>query len=328
MLSRISATHTFTVVESRTVTLKYEVECSWPSRASLMRSTTIEALDTLQLLELRPSSLALLEGAGHFVSLADYLHKLGLGDDAVAISICFTNIYQQLMQRNPSTYLPIVVWGLQRLSRFGASEGLNAAKRVVDMCREAAATLRGDYGVGLARSLCLYSDYLAGNGDFDEALTYAVEALGMQRKAPTSQEDSDRPFVSWEASGEEHVALTSARTISRPYETAFDDMINLGNYAFVLKSVGRWSEALIIATEAINCLHALGKCVSCAMDLSSQFKWVQDDHQFIMSRICAPGPPLAASISGVDDLDELNSREDVPGEGNGSGAQSTALVRS
>lgn len=291
-----------------------------------MRATTIRALETLQLLDLEPSNLALWEGARHLIDLGSYLYDLGLEEDAAAISIGVTNIYQTLMQRNPRTYLPYVGWGLRRLAgiHFGTPEGLDFAKRAVDICREATTMPQEDYCVDLARSLHAYSDHLIVSGRYDEALTYVVEALAMQRKAPTAQQGSDCLAVTWEASGEERVAFSSARTISRAYDTAFDEMCNLGAYAYVLLSMGRWSEALIIATEAINCLEALGKYDYCAVDIPYWLMRRREDHQYIMSRMCPPSSPLAASISDVDE-DNLDN-EDSAGEG-GSDARSAALVR-
>ncbi|KAG9226700.1 hypothetical protein CCMSSC00406_0006075 [Pleurotus cornucopiae] len=300
LLDCISATHTFTIEETRgPEPFRYLSRPSWPSQASLMRSTTIRAFETLQLLELEPSNLALWEGADHLLDLGNYLYDLGLEEDAAAIFIGVSNVYQTLMQRNARTYLPYVAWGLRRLFyiHFGTLEGLGFAKRAVHICRETATMLQEDYCVDLARSLCIYSDHLSAKGHFDEALTYAAEALAMQRKAPTAQQGSDCLVVSWEASGEERVALSSARTISRAYDTAIDEMSYLGVYAYVLLSMGRWSEALIITTEAINCLGALGKCDSWVKDVSFGFPWVYEDHQYVVSKICSPSSPLAASIS-------------------------------
>ncbi|KAG9226701.1 hypothetical protein CCMSSC00406_0006074 [Pleurotus cornucopiae] len=327
LLGRISDTYTFTTEETRgPPSFRYLPMPSRPTRASLVRSATIRALETLQLLELRPSDLPLRGGTGHLVGLGNYLRKLGLAEDAAAIFIGVTRIYQALTQRNPRTYLPYVAWGLGRLSlvHFGTPKGLDAAKQAVDICREIATMVQEDYCVDLARSLHAYSDHLIVSGRYDEALTYVVEALAMQRKAPTAQQGSDCRAVTWEASGEERVAFSSARTISRAYDTAFDEMCNLGAYAYVLLSMGRWSEALIIATEAINCLEALGKYDYCAVDIPYWLMRRREDHQYIMSRMCPPSSPLAASISDVaeDNLDN----EDSAGEG-GSDARSAALVR-
>ncbi|KAF7440095.1 hypothetical protein PC9H_000439 [Pleurotus ostreatus] len=327
LLGRISATQAFTVEETRgPICVVYRTERRWPSRPSLMRMATIE---TLQLLELDPSDLALWEGAVHLLYLGKYLFDLRLEDDAAAICVGVVNLYQALMRRNPRTYLPCVAWGLELLSciHFGTTEGLDAAKRAVDICRETAAVLQEDYRVDLAHSLRLYSNHLAANGCFDEALVYAVEALAMQRQAPLPQHDPDCPSVCWEASGEEHVALSSARTICRPYDSAIDEMLCLGIYAQILRSVGRWSEALIIATEAVRCADAFAEQRSFGFtrNLESWVVGVHEEHRIVMARICAPRPPLSASIDDVDELDELDS-DDSSRQG-GSDAQSAALVR-
>lgn len=328
-LLRTILPHTFTIEETRG---PLSFECrhgqSTPSRTSLMRSTTIEALETLQLLELDPASLALWEGSSHLMGLGLYLEDLRLGDDAVAIYIGITNIYQTLMQRDPGTYLPSAVWGLQRLShiQFGTREGLDTAKQAVDICRGAAAMLREDYSLYLAHSLSIYSHRLAASRHFDEALAYAVEALAMQRKAPIAQQDPGCFLVCWEASGEENIALTSARTISRPYDTALNDMSSLGIYARILRSLGRWSEALIITTEVIHCLEALVKWdTNMTRYLSHQLIRWHKIHRNLMARTCPPRPPLAVTISKADDPAELDNK-DPSGQG-GYEAQSAALVR-
>lgn len=323
MLSRIAATYTFTLEESRGPLSRSYGAWFMPSQASLMRMATIE---TLQLLELDPSDLALWEGAKHLMDLGSYLDDLGLEADAAAIFIGATNIYQILMQKNPSTYFPYVTWGYAKLSwiHYGTQEGLNVAKRAVDICREAAAMSLEDSSTELIWSLRVYVNHLASRDYFDEALTSAMEALTLQRKAPTAHQDSDCVSVSWEASGEEHVALSSARTFSRPYEAAIDDLFCLGTYSFILGSLGRWSEALIIDTEALHCVNAIVDCESWTEDLSSWLTMLHDDHQYIMSRICPPSSPLVASISDVadDDLDH----EDSAGEGD-SGTLSGVLMQ-
>ncbi|KAG9226698.1 hypothetical protein CCMSSC00406_0006077 [Pleurotus cornucopiae] len=326
LLGRICATQVFTMEETRgDICVVYRTERRWPSRPSLMRMATIE---TLQLLELDPSDLALWEGAVHLLCLGKYLFDLRLDEDAAVICIGVINVYQSLMRRNPRTYLPCVAWGLELLSciHFGTTEGLDAARRAVDICRETATVLQEDYRVDLAHSLRLYSNHLAANGCFDEALTYAVEALAMQRMAPVPPHDRDCPSVCWEASGEEHVALSSARTICRPYDSAIDEMLCLGIYAQILRSVGRWSEALIIATEAVRCADAFAerRCFAFTRSLESWVVGVHEEHRIVMARVCAPGTLLAVSNDDVDDSDELDN-EDFSRRG-GSGTRSAALV--
>ncbi|KAL4257118.1 hypothetical protein AB1N83_012086 [Pleurotus pulmonarius] len=237
LLGRISATYTFLIEEHRgPISFEYRGDCKL-SQATLMRSATICALETLELLELKPSDLALHEGADHLLYLCISLLHLGLKEDAAAIFIGIINIYQRLMQRNLGTYLPYVVWGLVRLSwhGLGTAEGLDAAKRAVDICREAAAMMGEDCSTHLISSLRTYSCQLVVNDQFDEALTYAAEALEVHRNAPTVRQDSDGLTICWEASGEEHVAFSSARTISRPYQMAIDNVYTLAIYANVLR---------------------------------------------------------------------------------------------
>ncbi|KAG9226005.1 hypothetical protein CCMSSC00406_0009102 [Pleurotus cornucopiae] len=125
----------------------------------------------------------------------------------------------------------------------------------------------------------------------------------------------------------EHVALSPARAMSRPYNTALEDMFSLAMYADTLRFVGRWSEALIVATAVVQCLRAL-------VQLQWESEWTEDlerrlgdwreDHRDIMLRVCAPGTPLVAAISEVEDVDERDGKE-ASGEG-ASLAESAALV--
>ncbi|KAJ8700641.1 hypothetical protein PTI98_003649 [Pleurotus ostreatus] len=311
LLSRVSDTYTFTIEETRGAD---PIGYRYQSDVSLMRSTTIEVLQTLQLLEFEPSKLALREGFQHLRSLGNQLVRLELEEDAAIIFTRTINIYELLMQRNPGTYLPYVAWGLRSMASicYGTSEGLDAAKRAVDTCKEVASMLREEYSLHLVRSLQVYSCHLAENGHLDDALAYAKEALAMQRKAPVPQQDSGCLSISWEASGDERVALSSERTIFRAYEMAADDALCLGPYTHVLVRMGRWSEALIIATETVNCLDALARCQPHSMDLKLWLISVQERRQDIISKICSPGPPLVATVSEVDDLDNFDHD---PGEG-------------
>lgn len=84
--------------------------------------------------------------------------------------------------------------------------------------------LQEGYCDSLADSLHLYAHHLAARERFDAALVHAAEALAVQRRAPTAQQDSGGLSVSWAASGAEHVALSPARTMCRPYKMALKDI--------------------------------------------------------------------------------------------------------
>ncbi|KAG9226699.1 hypothetical protein CCMSSC00406_0006076 [Pleurotus cornucopiae] len=329
LLARISATCTFPIEESRgAVSFEHTGECKL-SQATLMRSTTIRVLETLQLLELKPSELALHEGADHLIYLGLSLLDLGLADDAAPIFVAITNIYQRLMHRNPHAYRPYVVWGLERFSwtRLGSPEGLDAARRAVGVCREAAAACEGECAPHLISSLHIYSRQLDAHDHPDEALACAAEALALQRQAPHDP-DAECRTICWEASGEAHVALSAARAFARPYETAVNDMLSLWLYGDALAAVGQWAEALIIATEVVQCLRALVVWDEQWTSLARWLVWWHEKHGDLMVRICAPGAPLAASITVVDDLDEFDELADEGGRGEGaSGSRSVALIR-
>ncbi|KAF9497569.1 hypothetical protein BDN71DRAFT_594203 [Pleurotus eryngii] len=275
-----------------------------------MRSTTIQVLQTLQSLEREPSNLALWEGAQYLINLGIYLNDLDLEEDAAAIFMGITTIYQTLMQSNPRTYLPYVAWGLGYLAGiyFGTPEGLEFAKQAVDICGGVAATLQD--GSSLARSLSIYALHLSENDDFDSAVTFAKEALAIQRKVSTPQQDPGCLSVTWEASGEEPVVLSSARTIFRTYDAAINDVVCLRIYADSLIHAGRWSEALIVTTEVVNCLDALAKCSPLIQDLNIWLGEMHEDHRYIIANICSPDHPLVATISEVDDLDDSGHEDD------------------
>ncbi|KAF4604299.1 hypothetical protein EYR38_004721 [Pleurotus pulmonarius] len=307
LLERISASYTFPSEELRGAeSLGYKLtddEIPLQARVSLLRSTTIEVLQTLQLLENQPYNLSLWEGAQHLMQLGNDLNDLELKDDAAAVVIWSTAIYQTLMQRNPITYLPYVAWGLAQLAaiRNGTPEGLHTVKRGVDLCREMAAISQVDCSSYLAKSLCLYADHLITNGRFEEALIHSREALAIQRKAPASQEGLDSIPVCWEAPGEECVSLSSARSFSRPYQTAVEDGVCLAVYAKSLGLVDQFSEALIVATEAIACLEALTKYDPQTQAFEVWLSIMREDRENLIMSICTPSPPLVASISAVDE---------------------------
>ncbi|KDQ32906.1 hypothetical protein PLEOSDRAFT_153422 [Pleurotus ostreatus PC15] len=325
LLRRISATYIFTTEEIRgPQSFEYRLIPHEHSRANLMRSTIIQVLQTLQSLEHEPSNLALWEGAQHLFNLGISLNDLDLEEDAVAIFMGLTVVYQTLMQRNPGTYLPYVTWGLGYLAGiyFGTPEGLGFAKQAVDICGGVAATLQD--GSSLARSLSIYALHLAENDDFDSAVTFAKEALAIQRKVSTPQQDPGCLPVTWEASGEEPIVLSSARTIFRTYDAAINDAVCLRIYADSLIHAGRWSEALIVTTEVVNCLGALAKCSPLIQDLNIWLGEMHEDHQYIIANICSPDPPLVASISEVADLDDSGHEDDF---GEDASSKSALLVQ-
>ncbi|KAG9226703.1 hypothetical protein CCMSSC00406_0006072 [Pleurotus cornucopiae] len=178
MLARISTTHIFTIKETRgPASFGYSSRHGWPSRASLMRSTTVEVLQTLQLLDIEPSNLALWEGADHLMDLCLYLSDVMLQEDAAAIFIGSpTYTKPSCREIRVPTYLTLP-GDLDVFPTFTLGPRKDW-------------TLRSGH-------LHLYSDHLAANGHFDDALTYAVEVLAMQRKAPTAQQGSDCLAVSW-----------------------------------------------------------------------------------------------------------------------------------
>lgn len=144
----------------------------------------------------------------------------------------------------------------------------------------------------------MYSSHLINNGYIADGLARAREAPAIQCRAPALQNGFDCVTVLWKASGEEHIALTSARTILRSYETAVDDLVCLKMYAIGLAYVGRWSEALIIANEAMNCLDALTKCGQQVGHSELWFQSMEERHQNIISNLCSP--PRALDVQHND----------------------------
>ncbi|KAL4256705.1 hypothetical protein AB1N83_012378 [Pleurotus pulmonarius] len=314
LLRHISATYTFTTEETRGAEY-FPYESDIPETlppGTLMRSATIEALQILQLLEFEPAMLCLWEGAHHLMQLSNCLNKLALKDDAVAILTWLTTIYQTLMQRKSNTYLPYVTWGLWRLAnlRYGTSEGLDTIRYAVDICREMTATSQVEHSSDLVTSLCHCSSHLLENGYFEDAVACTEEALAIQRKAPALQDDPNCPSVFWEASGDMHIAHSPSRTICRSYEMAVEEGVCLAMRTLSLVFAGRWSEGLIIATEAINCFDALIKCSRSRSYEGWRMRMQSEKYENIASNIWSPDAPLVAAISDADDLDH----EEIPGE--------------
>lgn len=121
----------------------------------------------------------------------------------------------------------------------------------MDICGGVANTLQDGSSSGI------YALHLTENDDFE--CSYVRE--GSTCKVSTPQQDSGCLLVTWEASGEEPVVLSSTRTIFRPYDAAVNDAVCVRIYADSLIHAGRWSEALIVTTEVVNCLDALAKCM-------------------------------------------------------------------
>ncbi|KAG5220338.1 Tetratricopeptide repeat family [Salix suchowensis] len=242
-LSFISASHTLAVDD-------FEGSYTRPGHQSS---------EIIQLLESKPSSLSIPDGAEQLLDLGNYLWDLGLGDDAAAIDTWAITIYRTLMLGNNTAFMPYVAWGLLNLASFrsGTQDGLNASKSAVSMYKAMVDTITTfDYSSHLPRAMRNHSVELFLNGLYDDSVESAKEALALQRKVSDSTPLYDT-WIQWEASGEEIVVFSSARHFQRSQNMAFEEGMCLQQLACSLAMVGRYNEALIAGNEAFNCYQAL-----------------------------------------------------------------------
>ncbi|KAF7426115.1 hypothetical protein PC9H_008481 [Pleurotus ostreatus] len=262
-LSFISASRTFAVDDfdgsyTRPLELTTYMTHTGP-QASLMRVAVIKVLEIIQLLESKPSSLSIPDGAEQLLDLGNYLWDLGLSDDAAAIDTWAITIYRTLMMGNNTAFMPYVAWGLLNLASFrsGTQDGLNASKSAVSMYKAMVDTITTfDYSSHLPRAIRNLSVELMINGLYKDSVESAKEALALQRKVSDSTPLYDT-WIQWEASGEEIVVFSSARHFQRSQNMAFEEGMCLQQLACSLAMVGRYSEALIAGNEAFNCYQAL-----------------------------------------------------------------------
>ncbi|KAL4256469.1 hypothetical protein AB1N83_012202 [Pleurotus pulmonarius] len=268
---------------------------------TLLRSTTVEALRMQQLIESEPAQLwTSPEGVMQLSCLAFDLDHLYLKEDSVAIAHWMITIYQALLRQNPA-YMPYLAWGLRCLSsfRFGSSEGLSSAQSAVLIYGQLDATSSRDYSlfVALSRRVLSWHQYIT--GDYDNALESARQALEMQRKIPDQYSDEDT-LIAWEASGDDGLVFTSSSSVVRSYLMAVVEGLCLNIYALSLAAVGRYPDACVVGSEAINCFSALSKYHPDALLDKILLKLLESRPKWASITYEPAGAPTGASITEVE----------------------------
>ncbi|KAL0948595.1 hypothetical protein HGRIS_011152 [Hohenbuehelia grisea] len=111
----------------------------------------------------------------------------------------------------------------------------------------------------LTKALSSHSRYLYQAGLWEESLDLTREALRLYRdQYPRRLDDAIRyPMVSWTASGEAEVVLTSQREFSLFSNLAWREAFTLETMASSYAALGCYSEARVAGGDALSCLQAL-----------------------------------------------------------------------
>ncbi|KAL0959668.1 hypothetical protein HGRIS_011368 [Hohenbuehelia grisea] len=185
---------------------------------------------------------------------------IGFRAYAASVASAATQIYSRLWGSNRSNqFLYYLAFALFRSSVYSedGDDSLQTAGEAVVAWTELHGSSRSDsHAANLTNALGAYSARLSWHGRFEEALEYSREGLSVIRQVPNTSSRREQT-IRWEGSGNATVVFTSRRSITRSADIAYAEVYALYCYAVILGSCGRYSEAFLTGTEAINCYQAL-----------------------------------------------------------------------
>ncbi|KAL0959759.1 hypothetical protein HGRIS_011449 [Hohenbuehelia grisea] len=233
---------------------------------SLFNSALIEAYHASSLLVFRSNSRGppIQRSAKAVIFLSEHLHNLGFDDLAAPLFQCAITLYSTLYSGFPCPqYRRCLAFALFRGSRYDhPSQRLAYSERALGIYEALCAQSSDphDFG-GLAQALEAHSQNLMVNGLIDESLDIARQLLTLQRDFNTTVKNwsycRELPVVTWSASGEADIVYSSDRQPILPSLLALNLSASLWNVARSLASLGRYSDARIAGTDAIECLTAV-----------------------------------------------------------------------
>ncbi|KAL0959779.1 hypothetical protein HGRIS_011468 [Hohenbuehelia grisea] len=210
--------------------------------------------------------------------LSHHLYYLDVDDLVTPLSQCAITLYSTLQNGFPCRqYQRCLAYALSRGSKYGdPSERLSYSRNALDIYEDLCAQSSSPIEFGsLARALSAHSWNLMANGLIDESLDIARQQLTLQREYITMVEDwtycRELPVVTWSASGEADIVLSSERQPSLPSLSAWNLCVSLWNVANSLALLGRYPEARIAGMDAIEGLTAFVQ-----VEPSQLFQWSPD----------------------------------------------------
>ncbi|KAL0959780.1 hypothetical protein HGRIS_011469 [Hohenbuehelia grisea] len=195
--------------------------------------------------------------------LSHHLYHLDVDDLSASLYQCAITLYSALQNGFPCRqYQRCLAFALSWGSRLGQPFERLSNSRIAldiyeDLCAESSDT--DDLGC-LLIALSAHFRNLMMNGFVDESLDIARQLLTLEREYITMVDDwsyfQQLPVVTWSASGEADIVLSSERQPSLPSQLAYNLSWALWHVANSLASLGRYPEARIAGIDAIEGLTA------------------------------------------------------------------------
>ncbi|KAL0959797.1 hypothetical protein HGRIS_014965 [Hohenbuehelia grisea] len=249
----------------------HDQEYSWPGSSwgididTLFNRGLTEACHASSLLVIRSDSRAMpiQRSAKALLFLSDHLYDLNVDDLAASLYQCAITLYSALQTGFPCRqYQRYLAFALSWGSRYGGpSESLSYSRSALDIYEDLCAENSDPIDLGcLINALSTHSQNLTVNGLVDESLDIARQQLTLQREYFTMVGDwsfyKQLPVVTWSASGEADIVLSSERQPSLASQLACNLSWALWHVASSLASLGRYAEARIAGIDAIEGLTA------------------------------------------------------------------------
>ncbi|KAL0959802.1 hypothetical protein HGRIS_011484 [Hohenbuehelia grisea] len=249
----------------------HDQEQPWPDRTwgdtfdTLFNRGLTEACHASSLLVIHSDSRAMSIqcSAKALLFLSHHLCYLRVVDLAASLYQCAITLYSALQTGFPCRqYQRCLAFALTWSSRYGdPSERLSYSRNALDIYEDLCAQSSdpSDFGC-LAGALSAHSQNLLANGLIDESLDIARQRLTLEREYITMVEDQSYyqqlPVVTWSASGEADVVLSSERQPSLASPLACYLAMSLWSVANSLATLGRYAEARIAGMDAVECATA------------------------------------------------------------------------
>ncbi|KAL0955974.1 hypothetical protein HGRIS_014912 [Hohenbuehelia grisea] len=224
-----------------------------------------EACHASNLLVIRSNTrtLPIQRSAKALLFLADHLYYLKFGRLAALLFQRAITLYSALQTGFPCPqYQNCLAFALSAATRLShPSERLSYNQSALDLCEDIYTRSSDPHSLlRLVEALGAHSWNLMVDGLVDGSLDMQRQLLMLSREHITMVQDwsyvQQLPVVTWSASGEADIVLSSERQPSMPSRLAYDLSLSLWIVAKCFASLGRYAEARIAGIDAIECRAA------------------------------------------------------------------------
>ncbi|KAL0947608.1 hypothetical protein HGRIS_013697 [Hohenbuehelia grisea] len=193
--------------------------------------------------------------------LSNYLRALAAYGEVESVIECASKLYSRLHAEFPCRqYQRCLAFALARVAWHNADLSLNqqALELYEDLYTSSSDAPDLD---GMIFALESYARSLKHHGSLEECVDSTQQQLILQREYMSMVTDLPwywkRPAVTWSASGEADVVLSSQRQFIMPSHYAVNTLQSLWILASAFASLGRYAEARVAGMDAIACLEAV-----------------------------------------------------------------------